>query len=117
MPDRRHRLHAKRREQIGPDPTASALRIVAPGGHWPGSSWKGGVGAGLDGGISGVRSGYARVDPSTRSMMVAVAHAGADAERDQRGLLAGALQLVEHGAQDHRAGGAERVAHRRWRRR
>src|SRR3569832_864897 len=32
------------------------------------------------------------------------AHAGADAERNQRRLLAGALQFVEHGAEDHRAG-------------
>ena len=39
------------------------------------------------------------------------AHAGGDAERHQGGGLVGALQFVEHGAEDHRAGGAERMAH------
>src|SRR4051812_16949552 len=39
------------------------------------------------------------------------AHAGADAERHERGFLAGALELVEHGAEDHGAGRAERMAH------
>src|SRR6185312_10278655 len=38
------------------------------------------------------------------------AHATADAQRHQRGRLVGPLQLVEHGAEDHRAGRAERMA-------
>jgi hypothetical protein len=37
--------------------------------------------------------------------------ARADAQRDQRGFLVRALELVEHGAEDHAAGGAQRVAH------
>src|SRR5262249_48084101 len=40
------------------------------------------------------------------------AHAAADAQGHQRGLLVGALELVEHGAKDHRAGRAERMAQR-----
>src|SRR6202051_4115018 len=40
------------------------------------------------------------------------AHAAADAQRHQRGRLVGALEFVEHGAQDHRAGGAQRMAER-----
>src|SRR5690348_1761517 len=40
------------------------------------------------------------------------AHAAADAQRHQRGLFVGALQFVEHGAQDHRAGRTERMAER-----
>src|SRR6185437_1228135 len=36
-------------------------------------------------------------------------HAAADAQRDQRGRFVGALEFVEHGAEDHRAGGAERM--------
>src|ERR1700742_1468877 len=39
-------------------------------------------------------------------------HAAADAQRHQRGLFVGALELVEHGAEDHRAGGAQRMAER-----
>src|SRR6516165_385874 len=39
-------------------------------------------------------------------------HPGADAQGDQRGAAPGPLQLVEHGAEDHRTGGAERVSHR-----
>src|SRR5262245_41461906 len=39
-------------------------------------------------------------------------HAAANAQRHQRRLLVGALELVEHGAEDHRAGGAERMAER-----
>src|SRR5690349_4476286 len=35
------------------------------------------------------------------------AHAAADAQRDQRGGLAGALELVERGAEQDRAGRAE----------
>src|SRR5699024_2007504 len=38
-------------------------------------------------------------------------HAAAHTERDEGALAAGALELVEHGAGDHRAGGAEGVAH------
>src|SRR5271165_7035803 len=40
------------------------------------------------------------------------AHAAADAQRDQRGRFVAALEFVEHGAQNHRAGGAERMAER-----
>src|SRR5215211_4942160 len=40
------------------------------------------------------------------------AHAAADAQRHQRRRFVGALELVEHGAQNHRAGGAERMAER-----
>src|ERR1700730_897090 len=40
------------------------------------------------------------------------AHAAADAQRDQRATGVAALELVAHGAGDHRAGGAQRVAHR-----
>src|SRR4051812_32824572 len=40
------------------------------------------------------------------------AHAAADAQRHQRGGLVGPLELVEHGAQDHRTGGAKRMAER-----
>src|SRR4051794_37176383 len=40
------------------------------------------------------------------------AHAAADAQGHQRGLFVGALEFVEHGAEDHRAGGAERMAER-----
>src|SRR5712672_1835285 len=40
------------------------------------------------------------------------AHAAADAQRYQRGRLVGAFEFVEHGAEDHRAGGAERMAER-----
>src|SRR5580658_4729609 len=40
------------------------------------------------------------------------AHAAADAQRDQGGRLVGALEFVEHGAEDHRTGGAERMAER-----
>ena len=44
-------------------------------------------------------------------MMVAAPMPRADAEGGEGGLLVGALELVEGGAEDHRAGGAERVAH------
>ena len=44
-------------------------------------------------------------------MIVRGAHAGGDAEGGEGGFLVGALELVEGGAEDHRAGGAERVAH------
>src|ERR1700687_293692 len=40
------------------------------------------------------------------------AHAAADAQRDQRGRFVGALELVEHGTENHRTGGAERMAER-----
>src|SRR6266700_4012311 len=40
------------------------------------------------------------------------AHAAADAQRDQRGLLVGALELVEHGAEDHRTRRPQRMAER-----
>src|SRR4051794_21282760 len=40
------------------------------------------------------------------------AHAAADAQRDQRRRLVGALQFVEHGAQYHGAGSTERMAER-----
>src|SRR5262245_4455233 len=40
------------------------------------------------------------------------AHAAADAQGHQRGRLVGALELVEHGAEDHRAGRAERMTER-----
>src|ERR1700726_3982309 len=36
-------------------------------------------------------------------------HAAADAQRDQRGRLVAALEFVEHGAENHRAGCAERM--------
>src|SRR3984885_15642061 len=39
------------------------------------------------------------------------AHAPADAQRDERRALAGALELVERRAEDHRAGCAQRMAH------
>src|SRR5690606_23142980 len=39
------------------------------------------------------------------------AHAAADAQGDQRVAAVAALQLVDHGAGDHGAGGAQRVAH------
>ena len=39
------------------------------------------------------------------------AHAAADAERGQAVALVAALELVDQGAEDHRAGRAERVAH------
>src|SRR5258708_38632842 len=39
------------------------------------------------------------------------AHAAADAERGEAGREAATLELVEHGAQDHGAGGAQRMAH------
>src|ERR1700744_1588986 len=39
-------------------------------------------------------------------------HAAADAQRDQRGRLVAALEFVEHGAENHRAGCAERMAER-----
>src|SRR5699024_2513084 len=39
------------------------------------------------------------------------AHAAADAQRDEGEAAAGAVQLVDGGAGDHGAGGAERVAH------
>src|SRR5271166_1279557 len=39
------------------------------------------------------------------------AHAAADAKGDERGALAGPLEFVERGAEDHCAGRAERVAH------
>src|SRR5688572_461601 len=39
------------------------------------------------------------------------AHAGADAERHERRRLVRSLELVEDGAEDHGAGGAERMAH------
>src|SRR5712691_10781038 len=39
------------------------------------------------------------------------AHAGADAQGHQRGREVAAFQFVEHGAEDHGAGGAERMAH------
>src|SRR5436190_7913087 len=38
-------------------------------------------------------------------------HAGADAQRHQRGRKLAAFQLVEHGAEDHGARRAERMAH------
>src|SRR5947209_19834059 len=40
------------------------------------------------------------------------AHAAADAQRDQRATRVAALELVDHGAGDHGAGRAQRVAHR-----
>src|SRR5947209_9784644 len=40
------------------------------------------------------------------------AHAAADAQRHQRGRFVGALQFVEHSAQDHRAGRAKGMAER-----
>src|SRR5690606_31559243 len=40
------------------------------------------------------------------------AHAAADAQRDQRAARTPPLELVDHGSGDHRAGGAQRVAHR-----
>src|SRR4051794_22549597 len=40
------------------------------------------------------------------------AHAGADAERHERRAEAAPLELVEDGAEDHRSGRAERMAHR-----
>src|ERR1700751_4932576 len=40
------------------------------------------------------------------------AHTGADAERDQGGRQIAALQFVDHGAENHRPGGAERMAKR-----
>src|SRR6478752_4811166 len=39
------------------------------------------------------------------------AHAAADAQRGQAALELTTLELVDQGAEDHRAGGAERVAH------
>src|SRR5689334_8257078 len=39
-------------------------------------------------------------------------HAAADAQRDQGATRVAALELVDHGACDHGAGGAQRVAHR-----
>src|SRR6201986_3182270 len=39
-------------------------------------------------------------------------HAAADAQGDQRAARVAALELVDHGAGDHGAGGAQRVAHR-----
>src|SRR5215212_10146908 len=39
------------------------------------------------------------------------AHAAADAQRDQRATGVAALELVDHGAGDHGAGGTQRVAH------
>src|SRR6476620_4236721 len=39
------------------------------------------------------------------------AHAAADAERGEAALLVATGELVDEGAEDHRAGGAERVAH------
>src|SRR5258707_14701835 len=38
-------------------------------------------------------------------------HAAADAQRDQRAARVAALELVDHGAGDHRAGRAQRVTH------
>src|SRR3954471_5265247 len=40
------------------------------------------------------------------------AHAAADAERCQPPAEVAALELVDQGAEDHRAGGAQRVTHR-----
>src|SRR5271165_212761 len=40
------------------------------------------------------------------------AHAAADAQGDERRALAGALEFIERGAEDHRSRRAERVAHR-----
>src|SRR6476661_2343940 len=40
------------------------------------------------------------------------AHAAADAERGEAAALVAALELVDERAEDHRAGGAERVPHR-----
>src|ERR1700704_4458824 len=40
------------------------------------------------------------------------AHAAADAQRHQRGRLVGALEFVEHGAEDHRAGSTQGMAER-----
>src|SRR5690606_4144983 len=40
------------------------------------------------------------------------AHARADAQRDESGVEIAALQFVEHGAENDRAGRAERMAHR-----
>src|SRR5271168_3338910 len=39
-------------------------------------------------------------------------HAAADAQCDERATGVAALELVDHGAGDHRAGGTERVSHR-----
>ena len=44
--------------------------------------------------------------------MMGAAHAAADAQRDQRATRVAALELVDHGAGDHRAGSAQRVADR-----
>src|SRR3954470_13457477 len=38
-------------------------------------------------------------------------HAGTDAKRHKRGIEVAPLQLVECNAEDHRAGGAERMPH------
>src|SRR5215831_14236967 len=38
-------------------------------------------------------------------------HAGADAQRHQCGRKVASFQFVDHGTEDHRAGGAERMAH------
>src|SRR3954465_3802341 len=40
------------------------------------------------------------------------AHAAADAQRHQRGRLVRALEFVKHGAENHRTGGAKRMAER-----
>ena len=52
-----------------------------------------------------------RERPHTRSIIVAVPMPAPMHSVTQRGLQATALQFVEHGAEDHRAGGAERMAH------
>src|SRR5580704_14611104 len=39
------------------------------------------------------------------------AHAGADAQRDQSGRSVAPFQFIEHGAENHRAGRAQRMPH------
>ena len=52
-----------------------------------------------------------RVSDQTRSMMVAVPMPAPTHRVDERGVEIAPFQLVQHGAQDHGAGGAERMAH------
>ena len=52
-----------------------------------------------------------RLRTYTRSMIV-VSHPGADAQCDQRGRKLASFQFVKHGAEDHCAGSAERMAQR-----
>src|SRR3954453_16753260 len=64
-----------------------------------------------DGG-HGAKGAFARPTSSNPLDDGRGAHAAADAQRHQRGRLVGALEFVEHGAQDHRAGRAKRMAKR-----